>query len=209
MMRRIDAAAIAGRGMPSDELMERAGEGIATRILAQLISDPEKTSVAVFCGKGNNGGDGYVIARHLHQAGVSVTVYFMGPLDGLTRDARLNFDRAAGAGVTLYEIIAPQDLPEDLGCDIVVDAVFGTGFSGAPRGLSAEIIEDINLQDATVGGGRNALRAERRHRQFVGRGGAADYSYPLALPKYGCFCRPAASWREMSRWCRSAFPMMC
>jgi len=92
-MREIDRAAIDGRGIPSEELMENAGLGIALRILNDLIDSPLSTRVAVLCGKGNNGGDGFVIARHLHREGVNVAVYFLGPVDNLSADARLNHDR--------------------------------------------------------------------------------------------------------------------
>ena len=102
-MRQIDREAIDGRGIPSEQLMENAGQGIAERILANLMPSAGSGSAAVFCGKGNNGGDGYVIARHLYKVGVDVTVHFLGPVDKLSTDAKLNFDRAAGMGHSLLK----------------------------------------------------------------------------------------------------------
>ncbi|MBD3257686.1 NAD(P)H-hydrate dehydratase [candidate division GN15 bacterium] len=194
-MRDIDRTAIDDRGIPSEKLMENAGRGIAHRILTDLIPDPDVAHAAIFCGKGNNGGDGFVVARHLHREGVEVVVYFMGPIDKLSPDARLNFDRAAGAGLTLVEIEDRSQLPADLEADLIVDAVFGTGFSGAPRGLAGEVIEYINLQDSLIvsvdmPSGLNADTGE-----FEGSVVQADFTYTLALPKFGLFVSPG---RELS-----------
>jgi len=189
-MRQIDHEAIDGREIPSEKLMESAGRGIAECILHDLITKPSSAKVNVFCGKGNNGGDGYVVARYLHKAGADVSVYFLGPIDKLSEDARLNFDRAAGLGLDLNEIASAENLPENLESDIIVDAVFGTGFAGAPRGLSADMIAYVNRQDALVASvdlpsGLNADTGE-----FEGEVVEADYSYPLALPKFGLFVTP-------------------
>jgi len=74
IMRMIDREAIDNRGIPSDELMENAGSGIALWILTYLLPSPESSRVAILCGKGNNGGDGYVVARYLKNAGAEVDV---------------------------------------------------------------------------------------------------------------------------------------
>ncbi len=190
LMRAIDRETIDTHGISGPSLMENAGQGIAELILSDLIDSPSDTKVALFCGKGNNGGDGYVVARGLYDAGVDVRVFFLGPIDQLSVDARLNFDRAAGLGIALTEITAAKDLPAQLDCDIAIDAVFGTGFVGAPHGLAAEMIEYINLQDVTVvsidlPSGLNADTGQH--------GGCvvdADYTYTLALPKYGLFLSP-------------------
>ena len=135
-MRNVDREAIDNRKIPSEKLMENAGQGIALAILDELITVPEGTAVAVFCGKGNNGGDGYVVARILHEAGVSVSICFLGPVEKFAQDARLNYDRAVKTGLAPKEITSIDQLPMDPVNDFVIDAVFGTGFSGAPRGLS-------------------------------------------------------------------------
>jgi hydroxyethylthiazole kinase-like uncharacterized protein yjeF len=189
-MRQIDGEAIDKRKIPGDQLMENAGRGIADAILDELIIDPSQTKVAVFCGKGNNGGDGFVIARYLHEADVDVVLYFMGPPDKLSSDARLNLDRAIESEITMVEIKSTDDLPNNLEVDLVIDAVFGTGFSGAPRGLSAELIEYITQQDAEIvavdlPSGLNA--DDGRHEGAVV---VADYTFTLAQPKYGLYLSP-------------------
>ncbi len=100
-MRGVDRWAIEERGVPSLELMERAGAGV-TRIVERLAPDG---AVAVVCGKGNNGGDGLVAARLLREAGRGVTVVCAAPLDELAGDARVNLERLPGE--------APLELTED------------------------------------------------------------------------------------------------
>ncbi len=189
-MRAIDREAIDHRHIPGPQLMENAGSGIAQLILEELIESPESTSVTVICGKGNNGGDGFVIARHLFDAGVTVQVYFMGPVDKLSPDARLNHDRALSKGISLTEVNSISSLPAQLESDIIVDAIFGTGFAGMPEGLAAELIEYINLQEAEVvavdlPSGLNADTGKHE-----GAVVAVDHTYTLGLPKFGLFLSP-------------------
>jgi len=189
-MRQVDSEAIDKRKIPGEQLMENAGSGIADAILDELIIDPSQTKVAVFCGKGNNGGDGFVIARCLHQADVDVVLFFMGPPDKLSPDARLNFDRATKSEITMVEIKSADDLPGDLEVDLVIDAVFGTGFSGAPRGLSAELIDYINQQDAEIVAVDLPSGLNADNGQHEGMAVVADYTLTLALPKYGLYLSP-------------------
>jgi NAD(P)H-hydrate epimerase len=139
-MRAVDRWAIDLRGVPSLELMERAGAGV-TRVVEQLVPDGP---VAVVCGKGNNGGDGLVVARLLREAARSVTVVCAAPPGDFAGDARVNLERLPGE--------APIELTEDraraeqaLGqASVIVDALLGTGFQGQPRGAVGEAIEAVN-----------------------------------------------------------------
>jgi NAD(P)H-hydrate epimerase len=189
-MRQIDSAAIDGRDIPSPELMENAGSGIALRILTDLVPNPESSKICIFCGKGNNGGDGYVIARHLQNTGATVEVYYLGPRDQMSDDAGLNFDRASELDLALREVTSIDSLPGILDCDLVVDAIFGTGFSGAPRGLAGELIEYIGAQGClTVAVDMpSGLNADTG--QYEGAVIDADYTYTLAQPKFGLFLSP-------------------
>ena len=189
-MRQVDSEAIDKRKIPGDQLMEKAGRGIADAILDELLIDPSQTKVAVFCGKGNNGGDGFVIARCLHRADVDVVLYFIGPPEKLPPDARLNFDRATELNITMKELVSADDLPGDLEVDLVIDAVFGTGFSGAPRGLSSELIEYINQQDAEIVAVDLPSGLNADNGQHEGTAVVADYTFTLALPKYGLYLSP-------------------
>lgn len=189
-MRAIDRDAIERQGISGPTLMENAGRAIADRTLKALLHNPTQKHVAVFCGKGNNGGDGLVIARHLHHAGTQVDVWFLGPIEQLSHDARLNFDAAAGSGVRLHQILSEADIPAQLKHDLIIDAIFGTGFSGSPNGVTSHIIDFINSQTIPVAAvdlpsGLNADSGE--HAGSVVR---ADFTYTLALPKYGLFVSP-------------------
>ena len=192
-MRAIDREAIDKHKIPSLDLMEKAGQGIAERLLIHNIIDPSTDNkVAVICGKGNNGGDGLVVARYLHEAGVNVRLFFIGPVKALSKDASVNHNRAVKNGVPLKEIKKITDLEDIKKCTHIIDAVFGTGFNGSPRELSAEVIEFINEQDAAVisidlPSGLNADNGT--HQGAVIR---ADYTFALALPKYGLFLSPGS-----------------
>jgi hydroxyethylthiazole kinase-like uncharacterized protein yjeF len=145
-MRGVDLWAIEERGVPSLELMERAGAGV-TRIVERLAPDG---AVSVVCGKGNNGGDGLVVARLLREAGRGVTVVCAAPLDEFVGDARVNLERLPGE--------APLELTEDrersewalTEATVIVDALLGTGFQGEPRGAAGEAIEAVNAARAPV-----------------------------------------------------------
>jgi hydroxyethylthiazole kinase-like uncharacterized protein yjeF len=190
IMRAIDSETIDNCGIPGATLMENAGSGIAEYIIDEIIESLENASATVFCGKGNNGGDGYVVARHLASAGVDVQVFFIGPIDKLSPDARLNFDRAAGIGLTLTEVKSADDLPERINSDLIVDALLGTGFSGVPEGLVAELIEYVNLQDAEVVSVDLPSGLDADTGVAEGAVIAADHTCTLALPKYGLFLSP-------------------
>jgi ADP-dependent NAD(P)H-hydrate dehydratase / NAD(P)H-hydrate epimerase len=132
-MRAIDAWAIEERGVPSLELMEAAGRAVAEAVAELAPQGP----VRVLCGKGNNGGDGLVAARHLAGMGYEVEALLLWPAAELSADAAANLERfeAGPAGDDLDRRLA------DSGA--VVDAIFGTGFSGAPREPAAAAIEAI------------------------------------------------------------------
>jgi len=124
LMRQIDREAIKVRGIPGEELMENAGRGIAEKILNSVNLLSAEWRVAIFCGKGNNGGDGFVVGRYLQKAGHKIEIYYMGQDDKLPHDARLNFDRAVENKINLNEIDSVDKLPENLECDVIVDAIF-------------------------------------------------------------------------------------
>jgi NAD(P)H-hydrate epimerase len=132
--RRIDAWAIDERGVPSIELMERAGAGLTDLVWEWA---PEGR-VVVVAGKGNNGGDGLVVARRLREAGREVDVLLLAPGDELHGDARANLDRLPEPGGRPFEPAALS------GAAAIVDAILGTGFSGEPREPARGAIAAIN-----------------------------------------------------------------
>ena len=135
-MRELDHQTIEKLGVPADTLMENAGRAVAEELLRELPSGAE---VSIVCGRGNNGGDGLVVARHLHQMGVDVLVVLLGEVANLSADAANNLDRARRVGVPLAD---HEWQPPSRG--VVVDAIFGTGLSRIVEGGEAEWIRRIN-----------------------------------------------------------------
>jgi NAD(P)H-hydrate epimerase len=128
-MRAVDAWAIDERGVPSLDLMEAAGRAVAGAAEEVTGHGPAR----VVCGKGNNGGDGLVVARHLAEAGHEVHVLLLSPAGELSPDAAANLERFGGS----VERFTPDALA---GSGVGVDAIFGTGFEGEPRDPAASAI---------------------------------------------------------------------
>jgi ADP-dependent NAD(P)H-hydrate dehydratase / NAD(P)H-hydrate epimerase len=143
-MRAIDRWAIDKRGVPSLDLMERAGEGVA-RTVEQIAPDG---AVTVVCGKGNNGGDGLVVARLLRAAGRDVNVVCTSRAEDLSRDARANFERLSDLHVFSLEDAAAAEAIER--AVVLVDALLGTGFEGTPRGAVGHAIEALNRASGNI-----------------------------------------------------------
>jgi len=137
-----DRWAIEDQGVPSLELMEAAGHALAEATAETAVAGP----IRVVCGKGNNGGDGLVAARHLVESGYEVEVLLLWPADELSPDSATNFRLLEGAEVCEGEG-ALSRLP---GSGAIIDAVLGTGFSGQPRSPVSEAIEAINAAGCPV-----------------------------------------------------------
>ncbi len=137
------------RGIPADALMERAGWAVA-RAVVDLVGGAYGRRVVAVCGKGNNGGDGYVAARHLSRWGMRATVVTLDDPGGMREPAATNHRRLAAAGARVRRFTAAT-LERELGrADVVIDAVFGTGFRGQPEDDWAEAIEAMDGCSAPV-----------------------------------------------------------
>ncbi len=150
-VRELDRRAIEEFGVPGVVLMENAGRGVAEVLVGLGCRGP----VVICCGKGNNGGDGFVIARHLDNRSIPVRVLLFARPEDLTGDAAVN-----------YQIIARSDLPVELyagdfwdesalqghltKADWIVDALFGTGLTGSVRKPLDRVIAAINASRAHV-----------------------------------------------------------
>ena len=151
-MRAIDKRATAEFKIPSILLMENAGRGVAETI--EEYFDAQDFDVLCVCGKGNNGGDGFVIARHLANSGAAVEIILLGKIAALEGDALTNAKIAKQMGLAIDEIITEADLAswqeQTKEFDLVVDAVLGTGFMSKPKGPAAKAIQMINNSGAFV-----------------------------------------------------------
>jgi NAD(P)H-hydrate epimerase len=153
-MRQLDRRAIAELGIPGATLMENAGRGAADAI-AGLLTAPggrgRGARVVLVCGKGGNGGDGFVAARWLARAGFRCRVLLTGRADEVRGDAGAKLRDLAGARLVPEVIAGPELLRGALAeADLVVDALLGTGAAGGPAGLVAQAIEQINAGRAPV-----------------------------------------------------------
>ena len=146
-MAAVDRSAAEGFGVPVAQLMERAGQRVS-EVAAILLGGLNGRRVMLVCGRGNNGGDGFVAARHLRQAGADPLVLLAGDPSGLPPDPRLAWEAAIGAGVECA--VCPEESAlaahgaRAREADLVVDALLGTGFSPPARGTAAAAISFIN-----------------------------------------------------------------
>ncbi len=144
-IRALDAHTIQHEPISSLDLMERA-----SRIVFNWLSNKYKadTTFTVFCGQGNNGGDGLVIARLLHKHGYRTTCYLLSTSDNYSDDNRINQER-----LTLLKpfelIVSTDDLPE-INTPVVIDALFGSGLNRPVEGLAAELIDHINKSEKEI-----------------------------------------------------------
>ncbi len=145
-MQAIDRCAIEEYGIPGMILMENAGR-VSVETLKRKLPDLADKKIVVFAGKGNNGGDGFVMARHLHNMGTDVWVLLLGKIEELKADAKLNAEIAQNIGVEISEVDAGNFKSFDhrlRHCDLVIDAIFGTGLTQPAEGFYAEVFEKIN-----------------------------------------------------------------
>lgn len=184
-MREKDRFTIEEIGVPGVILMENAGQA-AFRVIRQKLNDVVDPLVYIFCGKGNNGGDGFVVARHLWNEGVYVRVFCVVEEDQIAGDARINYNILKNMNLpiefvsTIDQIRALENEPPD----ILVDALLGTGIKGAVQGFTKEVIDFINknLETTVVAidlpSGLNASTGE-----VAGSAIRADITVTMALPK--------------------------
>lgn len=154
-MRELDRKAIEEYKIPGIILMENAGRNVAEEVI-KMIDSPQKTRVAILCGKGNNGGDGFVAARHLYNRHVPVDVFLIAKISDILKDG----DAGTNLQILLTMKIPIKELPDvtfvnnilrDLtNYDILVDALFGTGLSGEVREPFKTLIHEINNLNKTI-----------------------------------------------------------
>ncbi|MGE5484091.1 MAG: NAD(P)H-hydrate dehydratase [Ignavibacteriales bacterium] len=209
-MREIDLWAIREIGIPGPVLMENAGACVI-RAITSLLRPAGGFRVAVLCGKGNNGGDGFVVARRLLNMGAGVKVFVAGGIEGIGGDALLNLDilhkmSSPGERGNLIESIDRTadtgpggGLASDLASfDLIVDALLGTGFSGEVREPVASVIRAVNRARGT---GRPRVLSVDVPSGLDSTTGLpardcvrADYTITFAYPKTGLVVYPGADY---------------
>ena len=165
-MREADRRTIEDIGIPSIVLMENAGRQ-AVAAMEAAFDDLATSRVGVLCGRGNNGGDGFVVARTLVQRGVEAIGLPARQRREVRGDARINLEVLGRIGLTVVEITDAQEwelhFTEISECDLLVDAIFGTGFRGRLTGLLETVVADVNELRHPGRRDRSADRALGRH----------------------------------------------
>jgi len=154
-VRAFDSWAINELGIPGVVLMENAGRSCA-EIVKKELAGVNNPKVCIFCGTGNNGGDGYVIARHLLNGGFKVVVVVCGDREKIKGDAKTNLDVLERMGQPIEQLnLKENDISGRVthfaaGADMLVDGLFGTGLSGQLSGEYKQLIESINGQGCAI-----------------------------------------------------------
>jgi NAD(P)H-hydrate epimerase len=148
-MRIIDQMTIQEIGVPGLLLMENAGLGVVD-VVEDLLCETDGNRILILCGKGNNGGDGMVVARHLFNRGKEVHVFLIGEKNKLKGDALTNMRILEGFQIAINEITEKKQLKRLPESDLIVDALLGTGVTGEVTGLLADAIRWINACSAPV-----------------------------------------------------------
>ena len=202
-MREVDRLTTERYGIPSLSLMENAGNSVADFMTARFPR-LESRRIIVLCGKGNNGGDGFVAARHLTDAGATPIVILIAAQDEMRGDAATNRDRWQKSGGELRSVRTSSDWQTAKAsvnsADLIVDALLGTGVKGSVDGLLSDVIHEVNSRErgriviavdipsgllADMGGSAPENRVETKDsgRNIV----TADYTVTFTAPKIGMF----------------------
>jgi NAD(P)H-hydrate epimerase len=193
-MKEIDRIAIEEVGIPGPVLMENAGIRIVEAILRRFPKI-EDENVVVVAGKGNNGGDGFVVARHLHNRGARPKVLLLAPRDEVGGDAALNLKIAERVGVEIVEVRSPEEWKKHrlalAHASLVVDAIFGTGLAKPAQGLYAAAIEDINKAQGFKVAVDIPSGLSSDTFNLIGPAVKADLTVTLAAPKIAHVFPPA------------------
>lgn len=150
-MQALDRYAIETLGIPSLALMENAGRAVADAARARVNAGGD---VVVCCGRGNNGGDGMVVARHLSSRGTAVHVFLVGDSRALRGDAKVQYDILQRMAIPVAPVTdTPSVIRLGAGlapCDLIIDALLGTGLRGPVSDRMREVIEAVNAAPAPV-----------------------------------------------------------
>ena len=193
-MRAVDRQTIDDVGIGSLVLMENAGRQVVAA-LESLVEDLPSRRVVALCGTGNNGGDGFVVARTLQQRGIDVVVVVVGASADVRGDARMNLDIIGRLGVPVVEVADAQSwelhAPTVTSADIVVDALMGTGLGRALAGLHDTVVADLNASPATVVSIDLPSGLSADTNDLIGPAVRADITVTLGAPKIPLVLPPA------------------
>lgn len=190
-MAKIDGWAISKLGIPGTVLMENAGRGCVDVLEDYFALDDIRA--LIICGKGNNGGDGFVVARHLHNRGAEVKIAVLGNANDLKGDALLNYRIAKKADYDIRHttnISRLKNIYQTFAPNVIIDAIFGTGFEGTPKGIYKGAIKLMNSADAFILSIDIPSGINGDDGQFHKACVIADATATMCLPKRGNYLYP-------------------
>jgi hydroxyethylthiazole kinase-like uncharacterized protein yjeF len=190
-MKKIDKWSMKTLGIPGIVLMENAGRGCVDAL--ETYFELEDLKILIMCGKGNNGGDGFVIGRHLQNRGAIVKIILAGKSKELKGDALINYKLAKNADIDIHETVNINNIKKIYNSfhpDVLVDAIFGTGFRGAPKGIYYKLIEMMNDSDAFIFSVDIPSGINGDDGQFEKSCVVADATATMCLPKRGNYLYP-------------------
>ena len=177
--------------IPGSQLMDTAGTRVSETILEHF--DIAGKTVTVVCGKGNNGGDGFVVARLLHEKGARPEIFLIGEKTQVRGDALVNLERSEKAGLRVDEISNSGQFRISTDSLLIVDAVFGTGFSGPVNAPYNDVIQSINAHRAPVVSVDAPSGLDGSTGQVATPTVQADITVTFGLPKLGQVLYPGKS----------------
>jgi len=194
-MRNLDQAAIGQLGIPGVVLMENAGLGVV-QVVEKILGDVRGRKVLVLAGKGNNGGDGFVVARHLLNMGAEVKVLLLAEADQISGDARINLDILQKMGLKIYSAVNANSLNivkiAVMYTDLIIDAIYGTGFTGAVSEHAGNIIAMANESGKPIVAVDIPSGVEADSGRVNGPCIRASHTVTFGLPKLGLILEPGA-----------------
>jgi NAD(P)H-hydrate epimerase len=194
-MKKIDKITIEQYGIPGIVLMENAGLGVVD----EIIQDFDRTSkVTIVCGRGNNGGDGFVIARHLFNKGYDIKIFVAGGSENISGDALINYKIIKNLNIDVEEIVKDEEiskLKESIShSSVVVDALFGTGLNSDVHGRAEKIINIINDYSKYVIAVDIPSGVNGNNGQICNVAVKADKTISFGFPKLGNVVFPGAEY---------------
>ena len=198
-MASIDQIAVNEYGVTGLFLMEKAGECVTTGLLSAFPSDDLK-HIAILCGKGNNGGDGFVIARHLAKHGFIPSIALIGSPDTLKGDAKINYTLLAETGISVWICSGKESIETFFNsakhCRVWIDALLGTGTKGSPSGLILDAIQLLNLygKKNTIVSVDISSGVDANTGEAPGAAVQSDIVYTMGLPKAGHVLPPGLNY---------------
>lgn len=193
-MREIDKITIEREKIPGLDLMEKAGLGSALSGKKLLDEKVKGKKVVIFCGKGNNGGDGFVMGRYLSKWGAKVEFYLLGKKEEVKGDALTNLKKVVSLRLPIKQVSKDKELPAEQKADLVVDAIFGTGFKGKVTGLEEKAVRLINSSKTKILSIDTPSGLDVDTGSVEGECVRANITPTMGLPKVGQFFFPGKSY---------------